>query len=98
MNAKRISAALTVSLADSRYHHVSREHIFYTPRTQTNELKDAVTVEILSPIRRRLPLLVSRVRPMNEPVLSVETVQMPAENYDSCCCPSWNFRSTPNSA
>ena len=50
--------------------------IFYTPRTQTNQLKDAVTVEILSPIKRRLPLLVSRVRPMNEPVLSVETVQM----------------------
>ena len=26
---------------------------FYTPRTQTNQLKDAVTVEMLSPIKRQ---------------------------------------------
>ena len=49
---------------------------FYTPRTQTNQLKDAVTVEMLSPIKRQLPLLASRVRPMDKPVLAVETVQM----------------------
>ena len=49
---------------------------FYTPRTQTNQLKDAVTVEMLSPIKRRMSLLVSRVRPMDKPVLAVETVQM----------------------
>ena len=49
---------------------------FYTPRTQTNQLKDAVTVEILSPIKPRMPLLARRVMPMDKPVLSVETAQM----------------------
>ena len=49
---------------------------FYTPRTQTNQLKDAVTVEMLSPIKRQRALLVSRVSPMDKPVFAAETVQM----------------------
>ena len=49
---------------------------FYPPQTQTNQLKDAVTVEMLSPIKHRLPLLARRVVPMDKPVLAVETVQM----------------------
>ncbi|RKU05742.1 hypothetical protein C6502_22715 [Candidatus Poribacteria bacterium] len=75
MKAKRISGALMVSLL---LHCIIMiiASTFYTPRTQTNQLKDAVTVEMLSPIERRMPLLARRVMPMDKPVFAAETVQM----------------------
>ncbi len=77
MNVKRISRSLIVSLV---IHCIIMlmANTFYIPRTQTDQPKDAVSVEMLSPVKPRIRASVKRVMPMDKPGLSVGRAQTQA--------------------